>query len=100
MSSLTRSRISFLAWWIGLSVILLLAFRFICTSLIAKAQTLEQQEVKPYVFATLPHGRVYKTVHEGCELFITESDVNIPGGQYGFANGTEFYAVTTGRGCK
>ena len=58
----------------------------------------DQQEVKPYVFAELPHGRIYKTVHEGCELFIVESDIptlaNQPGEQF------HHYGIATGRGCR
>jgi len=67
----------------------------------AKAQTVEQQEVKPYVFAELPHGRIYKTVHEGCELFIveTESHGTMSGGSFATFEG-HTYAIATGRGCK
>jgi hypothetical protein len=55
----------------------------------------EFNEVKPYVFAELPHGRIYKTVHEGCELYVAESDV-------AHVNDWDAhsYTITTGRGCK
>jgi hypothetical protein len=54
-----------------------------------------QQEVAPYKFADLPHGRIYKAVHQGCELFIVESDFqtdyhNVPLQQHS-------YTVTLGR---
>jgi hypothetical protein len=62
---------------------------------------MEVQEVKPYVFAELPHGRIYKAVHESCELYIVENDFNIPGGQYGIeSNQQHSYSIATGRGCK
>jgi hypothetical protein len=53
----------------------------------ACVQTFE--EVKPYVFADLPNGRIYKAVHEGCELFIVEAGPS-----------AYTYAIATGRGCK
>jgi hypothetical protein len=61
------------------------------------AQAQDTQEIKPYVFAELPHGRIYKTVHEGCELFITENDFQEFNNQYGAVH---FYTIATGRGCK
>lgn len=53
-------------------------------------------EVAPYKFADLPHGRIYKAVHEGCELFIveTDNDTTMSSG-HGFT-----YSVTAARGCK
>jgi hypothetical protein len=59
------------------------------------AQEVQVQEVKPYVFADLPHGRIYKTVHEGCELYIVEADV-----VYGTGGSSHAYDITAGRGCK
>jgi hypothetical protein len=58
---------------------------------------MEVQEVKPYVFAELPHGRIYKTVHEGCELYIVENDM-----QTDYRNIAEqhIYAIAAGRGCR
>jgi hypothetical protein len=52
-------------------------------------------EVKPYVFAELPHGRIYKAVHQGCELFISESDYFYAGG----VMNQHQYTIVTGRGC-
>jgi hypothetical protein len=63
----------------------------------AEASTVEVQEVKPYVFADLPHGRIYKTVHEGCELYIVENDYEAGPGTYNYQHA---YAITAGRGCK
>lgn len=71
---------------IGIAAILL-------TMLLWPSSAQENQEVAPYAFAHLPHGIVYKTVHQGCELFIVES-VSYPYGQQ------VTYAITTGRGCK
>jgi hypothetical protein len=59
------------------------------------SHAMEFQEVKPYVFAELPHGRIYKTVHEGCEVYIVESD-SIHANDWD----THQYSITTGRGCK
>jgi hypothetical protein len=59
------------------------------------ASVMEFQEVKPYVFAELPHGRIYKTVHEGCELYVVENDFYTYG-----ARDQHQYAITSGRGCK
>jgi hypothetical protein len=56
---------------------------------------MEFQEVKPYTFAELPHGRIYKTVHEGCELYVVENDFYTYG-----ARDQHQYAITSGRGCK
>ena len=52
------------------------------------------REVAPYKFADLPYGRIYKSVHEGCELFIVESDFFTD-----YHNLTEqhAYSVTLGR---
>jgi hypothetical protein len=55
----------------------------------------EFNEVKPYVFAELPHGRIYKTVHEGCELYIVESDW-----EAAQTWGNHTYSITAGKGCK
>jgi hypothetical protein len=63
------------------------------------AQAQDTQEIKPYVFAQLPHGRIYKTVHEGCELFITETESHWDMA-YRDTQTTYSYAVATGRGCK
>jgi hypothetical protein len=54
----------------------------------------EQKEIAPYKFADLPHGRIYKAVHEGCELYIVESEWTTGAGL------NETYQVATGRGCK
>jgi hypothetical protein len=54
-------------------------------------------EVKPYAFAELPHGRIYKAVHEGCELWIVESDFDT---DYHNRTTQHTYSVTAGRGCK
>jgi cbb3-type cytochrome oxidase cytochrome c subunit len=59
---------------------------WITLSFTHKARAQDTQEIKPYVFAELPHGRIYKAIHEGCELYIVESE-----------NG---YTIATGRGCK
>jgi hypothetical protein len=56
----------------------------------------EQREVAPYKFADLPHGRIYKAVHEGCELFISEGQMRVTGA----ADSGYFYTVATGRGCR
>jgi hypothetical protein len=60
-------------------------------------RAMENQEVKPYVFAELPHGRIYKTVHEGCELYIVENDMTGTAGQNAYEH---FYSISSGRGCK
>jgi hypothetical protein len=62
------------------------------------AHAMEVQEVKPYVFAELPHGRIYKTVHEGCELYIVESDIPTVSNQPGLS--FHHYSLSTGRGCQ
>lgn len=77
---------------------------FILTAITAvisveRSHAQEANEAKPYVFADLPHGRIYKAVHQGCEIFVVESDINIPAGSYGMANGQHAYSITTGRGC-
>ena len=85
-------------------VILLTAFFFVVAGIFLvgsfgyrAAHAQETQEIKPYVFAELPHGRIYKAVHEGCELFITENDFQEFNNQYGQVH---FYTIATGRGCK
>jgi hypothetical protein len=88
-----------IAVWLFFAFVLLFSFG---AGLIARRRVnaSEFNEVKPYVFAELPHGRIYKTVHEGCELYVVESDVTIPSGQYGMPFGTEVYSITAGKGCK
>jgi hypothetical protein len=71
---------------IGVAVIL-------ATLLLWPARATEFEEVAPYAFAKLPHGTVYKTVHQGCEIFIVES-VSWPYGEQ------VIYSIATGRGCK
>jgi hypothetical protein len=62
----------------------------------AHAHAMEYQEVKPYAFAELPHGTIYKTVHEGCELYIVETNNDRADSMgKGFT-----YSITAGRGCK
>jgi cbb3-type cytochrome oxidase cytochrome c subunit len=85
--------VAFLLALLGLGVSMRMFFH-----VTAAAQ--ETEEVKPYVFAELPHGRIYKAVHEGCEIFIVESDIAIPGGQSAQRYGTTAYSIATGRGCK
>lgn len=55
----------------------------------------EQPDVKPYKFAQIDGSNrkveLYKTVHQGCELFVA---INTDGG-YEYP-----VAITTGRGCK
>ena len=63
-----------------------------------RVHAMEVQEVKPYVFAELPHGRIYKTVHEGCELYIVESDIPTVANQPGLA--FHHYVLAAGRGCQ
>ena len=64
-------------------------------------QAQESNEVAPYKFADLPHGRIYKAIHQGCEIFIVENDVQLPGGNYGVLSYPQHsYAVATGRGCR
>jgi hypothetical protein len=55
-----------------------------------------QEEIPPYKFADLPHGRIYKAVHEGCELFIVEGEMRVSGAD----DAGHFYAIATGRGCR
>lgn len=56
----------------------------------------DNQEIAPYKFADLPHGRIYKAVHEGCELFIVENDF-LP--EHGVVTQHQ-YSISTGRGCR
>jgi hypothetical protein len=57
------------------------------------AQAQSSQEVAPYIFAKLTTDTViYKAVHEGCELYIVESDAYI--------GKNPEVAIATGRGCK
>lgn len=57
----------------------------------------EMKEVKPYAFAALPYGgKIYKAVHEGCELFIVEGYQRVPAAPDYGGN----YAIATGRGCR
>ncbi len=53
------------------------------------------QEVAPYLFATAGETKVFKLVHQGCELFVAE---NI----HWQANRSDSVGVsiTAGRGCK
>jgi len=95
MNNLAKVAVLLLAF-LWMLVCIALAIHFGQRSLVHAQET---QEVKPYVFAELPHGRIYKTVHEGCELFIVEtrSDWEMA---YRDTNSTYNYAITTGRGCK
>ena len=70
----------------------------ICALVIAEkvhAQTkLEQQEVAPYEFAELPDAnnvKVYKLVHQGCEIFVVYHK------EWKYA---DTVGIATGRGCK
>lgn len=58
---------------------------------VVEAQNLQVQETKPYEFAELPHGFIYKAVHEGCELYIVEANTD---------STHMSYSIATGRGCK
>jgi hypothetical protein len=54
------------------------------------------QEVAPYLAKETPSGtRIYKTVHQGCELYIAENIHT----QFNYAD-TVAVSITTGRGCK
>jgi len=63
-------------------LLLILALSFFVYTLVRGRQADAQvntaprfpSEVTPYKFADLPHGRIYKTVHDGCELYIVESE--------------------------
>jgi len=77
-----------------LALILLIAVvLFVANKLPAQ----DQQNIKPYQFATFPvemqftDGQVYKTVHQGCELFIAV---------VGKDSQSPSVSITTGRGCK
>lgn len=49
-----------------------------------------KREIQPYAFADVEENvRVYKVVHEGCELYIVVNN-----------NGHDSVGITTGRGCK
>jgi hypothetical protein len=57
------------------------------------------QEVKPYVVAELPNGsKLYKLVHQGCELFYVAGSVGHTGELMKEWNTP--VALTTGRGCR
>jgi hypothetical protein len=81
---------------LALCFILLLAILFSIPTW-PRPHAMEMQEVKPYVFANLPHGRIYKTVHEGCELYIVENDMQT---DYRNIADQHIYSIATGRGCK
>ena len=82
-------------------LILCVAVLIILAAFAAVKIRADEQEVAPYRFADLPHGRIYKVVQQGCELFIVESDVQLPSGQYGVLSYPQHsYAVATGRGCR
>jgi hypothetical protein len=63
----------------------------------ASVEAQPQQEVKPYqvgefeVPMQMTAGKIYKTVHEGCELYIATASA------YGKDPSV---SITTGRGCK
>lgn len=60
----------------------------------AKADGL--QDVAPYEFGKTPDGtKIYKAVHQGCELFIAENY------KFQMNHGDAIaVSITTGRGCK
>lgn len=76
---------------LGLAVVLVFGFILIVPS---KAQ--DQLEVAPYQFATIPvemfskDVKVYKVVHQGCELFVSVTT--------GVRDNHS--SIATGRGCK
>lgn len=77
---------------VTLALLILLAFTVVCWIAVSEhrpVQAQSVQEVPPYKFADLPHGRIYKAVHEGCELYIVESNLSL--------QVPEQYAITTGR---
>ena len=59
----------------------------------SKASADSLQEIEPYQFASFQGGsvKIFKAVHEGCELYITTGTVY---------SGNPTVAITTGRGCK
>jgi hypothetical protein len=92
MKQATKNLLSFAFAIAGLFLIF-----FVASRAADKASAMENQEVKPYVFAELPHGRIYKTVHEGCELYIVETETKVhPQNFYP----SHFYSIAIGRGCK
>lgn len=79
-----------------LNVVLLVQLVLVCVFGYKGVKAQEIKEVRPYAFAELPNGTiVYKTVHEGCELYIAQNYV----GQLNHADSVSV-AITTGRGCK
>lgn len=64
----------------------------------AQAQAQTQQDVKPYEFAAIPvpfhtvDVKVYKMVHQGCEIYITTNSA--------MGHEAASIAIATGRGCK
>ena len=53
------------------------------------------QEVAPYLVGTAGSTKIYKLVHQGCELFVAENY------QYQINHGDAVgVSISTGRGCK
>lgn len=74
--------------YVGILGIIIMFLCAYCDGPSTEAQA--PSEVKPYAFADIPGGEVYKLVHEGCELYIVlDSAYNNPS-----------VSITTGHGCK